>query len=452
MNYIDPSNLLNKTTAHVLEYLEGLNTMQVIPENSKIHALEQLDFDLPTNPTASEQVIDLLHEVGSPATVASSGGRYYGFVIGGTLPTALAAHCLSGAWDQCAGLQVLSPVGEKLEIVAGRWLKNLLGLPEESGTGFVTGATMGNFTGLATARHSILKNLGWNVEAQGLYGSPEIQVVVGQEVHVSILKALSLLGFGSERVVRLPVDDQGRIRIDTFDFESKPTIVCLQAGNVDSGSSDPFEKLIPMAKEKGAWVHVDGAFGLWAAASEQYKHLVKGVEQADSWSVDLHKWLNVPYDSGITICRYPELQRAAMSVNAAYLPPGTPGPYQFTPGLSRKARGVEAYAALYSLGTTGVNDLIDQSCRHARTFAKGLEDAGYTILNEVVLNQVLVNFGDHTNEIIQAIQEDRTCWCGGTNWQGQPAMRISVSSWRTTDSDVEQSLASMLKIAKRFIG
>jgi glutamate/tyrosine decarboxylase-like PLP-dependent enzyme len=444
------SSLLDKTIHQVKDYLENQDTMPVIPEKETIKSLDQLDFDLPKSSTSSEQVMDLLHEIGSPGTVTSSGGRYYGFVIGGTLPVALAAHCLSGAWDQCAGLHVLSPVGEKLEIVAGRWLKELLGLPEEAGTGFVTGATMGNFTGLATARHSILKELGWNVEAQGLYGAPEIQVVVGEEVHVSILKALSLLGFGSERVVRLPVDDQGRIKVENFSFENKPTIVCLQAGNVDSGSSDPFEKLIPLAKEKGAWVHIDGAFGLWAAASDSYKHLVKGVELADSWSVDLHKWLNVPYDSGITICRYPELQRAAMSVNAAYLPPGTPGPYQFTPGLSRKARGVEAYAALYGLGSSGVSELINRSCRHAKTFAEGLKGAGYQVLNQVVLNQVLVNFGEKTPEIIEGIQEDRTCWCGGTNWQGKEAMRISVSSWKTSDEDVERSLAAIIRIARQF--
>jgi len=434
----------------MLDYLSGLNERPVFPAQDKISALDQLDFNLPEHPTDAGQVISLLHKLGSPATVATNGGRYFGFVIGGTLPAALAANCLSGAWDQCAGLHVLSPVGEKLEQVAGRWLKELLRLPMESGVGFVTGATMGNFTGLATARHALLKQQGWNVESQGLYGAPEIQVVVGEEVHVSILKALSLLGFGSERVVRLPVDDQGRIRPDTFNFEEKPTIVCLQAGNVDTGAVDPMNQIIPRAKEKGAWVHVDGAFGLWAAASNQYNHLVKGVELADSWSVDLHKWLNVPYDSGVAICRFPELISAAMSVNADYLPVGTPGPYQYTPGLSRKARGVEAYAALHHLGKAGVASLIERSCSHATTIADYLHDCGYEILNDVVLNQVLVDFGNHTDQIIEAIQKEGTCWAGGTKWQGKSAMRISVSSWATTDEDVEKSLEAMIRVARKF--
>ena len=450
MNYSDQSSLLTSTADKISEYLSSLENRPVYPLIEDLQSLDQLDFELSDNGEEAGRVMDLLHRVGSPGTVATAGGRYFGFVIGGTLPVAHSAHCLSGAWDQCAGLHVLSPVGEKLELVAGRWLKELLSLPATSGVGFVTGATMGNFTGLATARHALLKQLGWNVEAQGLFNAPEIQVVVGEEVHVSILKALSLLGLGSERVKRLPVDNQGRIKVDTFDFDSRPTIVCLQAGNVDSGSFDPMDKLIPLAKEKGAWVHVDGAFGLWAAASSKYHHLVKGVDMADSWSVDLHKWLNVPYDSGIAICRYPDLLSAAMSVNAAYLPPGTPGPYQFTPGLSRKARGIEAYATLYNLGKKGVSDLVENSCKHAKTFADGLTKAGYQVLNQVDLNQVLVDFGENTEQIIAAIQEDRTCWAGGTTWQGKKAMRISVSSWATTDEDVERSLDAMIKVARMY--
>ena len=450
MNKTLLSSLLQVTTAHILDYLNRLKSRPVFPSQDQIKALDGLDFDLPMGTTDPTKVINLLHQLGSPGTVASAGGRYFGFVIGSTLPTALAAHCLAGAWDQCAGLHVLSPVGEKLELVSGRWLKELLRLPMGSGVGFVTGATMGNFTGLATARHALLKQAGWNVEAQGLFGAPEIKVIVGEQVHVSVLKSLSLLGLGSERVLRLPVDDQGRIKVDTFEFEDGPTIVCLQAGNVDTGSVDPLNQIIPIAKEKGAWVHIDGSFGLWAAASSKYKHLIEGAELADSWSVDLHKWLNVPYDSGVVICRYPELLKAAMSVNAAYLPAGTPGPYQFTPGLSRRARGVEAYAALYSLGKSGVAQLIEECCRHADTMSKMLQEAGYEILNDVVLNQVLVDFGERTDEIIQAIQEDGTCWASGTKWQGKSAMRISVSSWATTKEDVQVSLKAMIRVAKQF--
>ncbi len=434
----------------MVDYLEQLDTRPIVPTEDHISAMEGLDFDLQDQPIDPKQVVDLLARLGSPGTVGSAGGRYFGFVIGSTLPAALAAHCLAGAWDQCAGLQVLSPVGAKLEAIAGRWMKQMLGLPGQSGVGFVTGATMGNFTGLATARHALLKQAGWNVEAQGLFGAPEIKVVVGEQVHVSVLKSLSLLGLGSERVVRLPVDDQGRIKTDTFEFEDGPTIVCLQAGNVDTGSVDPLNQIIPLAKKKGAWVHIDGAFGLWAAASSKYKHLIEGVELADSWSVDLHKWLNVPYDNGVVICRNPELLVTAMSVNAAYLPDGTPGPYQLTPGLSRRARGVEAYAALYSLGKSGVAQLIEDCCRHAKTMANSLEQAGYKILNDVVLNQVMVDFGDNTDQIIQAIQEEGTCWASGTTWKGRSAMRISVSSWATTEEDVKVSLEAMIRIARQY--
>ena len=446
----DPySNLLTKTLQHVCEYLSKIHTRSVFPESDKLSAMSGLDFDLPHESTDPKQVLDLIHQLGSPATVATNGGRYFGFVIGGTLPAALSANFLSAAWDQCAGLQVLSPVSEQMEIVAGRWIKELLKLPQDSAVGFVTGATQGNLTGLATARHALLKQMGWNVEAQGLFGAPEIQVVVGQEVHVSILKALALLGFGSDRVVKVPVDRQGKIDPDRFDFDERPTIVCLQAGNVDTGAVDPLLELIPKAKEKGAWVHVDGAFGLWAAASPKYCHLVNGVELADSCAVDLHKWLNVPYDSGVIICQYPELMQAAMSVNAAYLPEGTPGPYQYTPGMSRKARGVEAYAALYSLGKSGVSALVERNCEHAQRMARTLEGAGYQVLNEVVLNQVLVDFGPQTDQIIRAIQQDGVCWAGGTNWQGKKAMRISVSSWATSDKDIDLSLESILRVAKK---
>ena len=447
----DPySSLLSGTFGYVREYLSEINTRLVFPQPDKLASMSGLDIDLPEQPTDPSKVMELLHRLGSPATVVTNGGRYFGFVIGGTLPAALSAGFLSAAWDQCAGLHVLSPVSEKLEVVTGRWIKDLLKLPQDAGVGFVTGATQGNVTGLATARHTLLEQMGWNVGAQGLFSAPEIQVVVGLEVHVSILKALALLGFGSDRVVKIPVDAQGRIDPGSFDFDERPTIVCLQAGNVDSGAVDPMMDLIPVAKEKGAWVHVDGAFGLWAAASPNYSHLVEGVEMADSWSVDLHKWLNVPYDSGVVICRYPEQMQAAMSVNAAYLPDGTPGPYQYTPGLSRKARGVEAYAALFSLGKSGVSSLIDRCCEHAKRMADSLEKSGYQVLNEVVLNQVLVDFGPKTDEIIQAIQQEGVCWAGGTNWQGKKAMRISVSSWATSDHDIDLSLESMLKVAKKI--
>src|SRR5450432_3171848 len=310
---------------------------------------------------------------------------------------------------------------------------------------------MANFTALAAARHTLLKNEGWNVEAKGLFHAPEISVVTGDEVHVSILKALNLIGFGRERIHRLPTDNQGRIIAEKMPEINGPTIICLQAGNVNSGSFDPIEEICHRVNGK-AWIHIDGAFGLWAAASGKTKHLVKGIELADSWATDAHKWLNVPYDSGLVFVKNEQSLFNAVAASAAYLPEmNKRDPFQYVPEMSREARGLPVWGALKSLGKSGLSNLIDRSCSHARHFAKGLNNAGYEILNDVVLNQVLVSFGDSetTLRIIKKIQEDGTCWCGGTNWQGKTAMRISVSSWATTEKDVKISLAAMLKIAKK---
>ncbi len=437
---------------YMSDYLAGLPDRRVFPCAKAIEDLANFSGNLPETGIPASKILEKLHKYGSPATVASAGGRYYGFVIGGTLPSALLANCLATAWDQCAGLWALSPVGEKLESIAGTWLKELLNLPMEAAVGFVTGATMANFTALAAARHALLKDLGWNVEAKGLYGAPEIKVVVGEEVHVSVLKALALLGFGSERVTRIPSDQQGRMKVEAFKkLDEGPSIVCLQAGNVNSGATDPLHKLIPLARDQGAWVHIDGAFGLWAAASPKFAGQIQGASLADSWAVDLHKWLNVPYDSGLVICKNPKHLVASMSVNAAYLPQmESQGPYQHTPGMSRRARGVEAYAALLSLGKSGVAELVETCCHWARRFAEDLQHAGYRILNEVTLNQVLVNFGPHTDKIIIALQEEGTIWVGGTTWKGVNAMRISVSNWATDEVDYNRSLEIILSTVKRL--
>jgi len=331
--------------------------------------------------------------------------------------------------------------------VARRWLLELLGLPAAADVGFVTGATMANFAALAAARHELLRRVGWDVEDDGLYGAPPITVVVGEEAHPSLLKALALLGLGRRRVVTVPVDGQGRMRADAVPPLSGPTIVCVQAGNVNTGAFDPLGAVIAHAHEGEAWVHVDGAFGLWAAASPVTAPLVQGVGEADSWATDAHKWLNVPYDSGLAFVREPGILPRAMSVTAAYLPTADERePSFYTPELSRRARGVEVWAALRSLGRSGVAELVERCCRHARRFAQGLAEAGYEILNEVVLNQVLVSFGDEetTRRVVAAIQRDGTCWCGPTVWQGRTAMRISISSWTTTDADVERCLSAMI--------
>ena len=312
---------------------------------------------------------------------------------------------------------------------------------------------MANFTCLAAARHSVLKQAGWDVEADGMCGAPPVTVVVGEEAHPTLFKSLGLAGFGRNRVVRVPVDKQGRMRADVFPNLSGPTIVCLQAGNVNSGAFDPAPQIIPKAKAANAWVHVDGAFGLWAAATPCKAHLMAGYADADSWATDAHKYLNTPYDSGLAFVRSPDVLQAAMAVSAAYLPSSpTRDPANFTPELSRRARGIEVWAALHTLGRSGLADLVERTCRYAARFAEGLRAAGYTILNEVVLNQVLVTFGDdeRTRRVVAGIQRDGTCWCGGTTWQGHTAMRISVSSWATTDADVERSLQAMIRVAREL--
>ena len=436
-------------------YLEGLESRRVGPAGKDLALLAGLDEPLPAGPTDPADVLRVLDEIGSPATAASAGGRYFGFVIGGSLPAALAANWLAGAWDQDAGLAIASPVSAALESVCQRWLVDVLALPPGTAAGFVTGATMANFTGLAAARHAVLARAGWDVESRGLFGAPPITVVVGEEVHVSLLKALSLLGLGRERVLRVPVDTAGRMRPDCLPPLAGPAVVCIQAGNVNTGAFDPAAEICRAAHAAGAWVHVDGAFGIWAAAAPQRAHLAVGVADADSWATDAHKWLNVPYDSGIVFVRQEEDLRAAMALaSAAYLARNDMRePDDYVPELSRRARGVEVWAALRSLGRSGLADLVERCCCHATSFAEALAAEGFEILNDVVLNQVLVRFGDDatTRRVIAAVQAEGTCWCGGSFWQGKAAMRISVSSWRTTDEDRERSLSAIIRIARQVM-
>jgi len=444
--------LLQQTAERAISYLDNLGDRSVAPSADAIAKLAALDQPLNEQPTAPEEVIDSLDEICSPATMAMAGPRFFGFVIGGALPVTLAANWLAGAWDQNTGLFSPTPGTSQLEQVALNWLLDLFDLPRESGGGFVTGATMANFSALAAARHALLRREGWNVEADGLFGAPVITVVVGEEAHPTLFKSLGLLGLGRNRVVKVPVDSQGRMRADALPSFSGPTIVCVQAGNVNTGAFDPFTEICARAHASGAWIHVDGAFGLWATAAPSTAALANGLADADSWATDFHKWLNVPYDSGIAIVRDREALRAAMAITAEYLPTSEfRNPSDLTPELSRRARGLEVWAALRSLGRAGVAELIGRNCRQARRFAEGLEAAGFKVLNEVVLNQVLVAFGDAetTNRVIRGIQEDGTCWCGGTVWQGQTAMRISVSSWATTDDDVERSLEAIVRVARR---
>jgi len=455
-------NLDNKKRSQLLEeaarlsndYLDSLSSRKVSPSQVEIDELKKLSSIFQEEPVDAEQVINLLADVGSTTTIANAGGRYFGFVIGGSHPVAVAANWLASAWDQNGGLGVTSPINSKIEEIASEWLKEILPVAKSSAVGFVTGVTVANLCGLAAARHSLLIKKGWNVEAKGLFGSPVIKVVIGEQAHGSLLKALSILGFGRERVFKVPVDREGRMLCDKLPGDlDEMTIVCLQSGNVNTGSFDPANEIIPFVKNKSAWVHVDGAFGLWAGASPTKSYLTKGVELADSWATDAHKWLNVPYDSGIVFVKNLEDLRSAMSMEGAYLDQsGSRIPYHFTPELSRKARAIEIWATLSSLGKRGISDLIDRTCSHAMKFAEGLTKAGYKVLNEVVINQVLVSFGSSeiTDRIISEIQKEGTAWAGGTKWNGESAMRISVSSWATTEEDVEKSLAAMIRIAQKY--
>lgn len=446
--------LLEEAAARSIRYLEGLEERKVAPEAEAVEALSRLDESLPEAGNDPLETLRLLDEAGSPASMGMAGRRFFGFVIGGSLPVTLAANWLAGAWDQNSAFYSITPAAAVLEMTSLKWMIELLGLPPGTGGAFVTGATVANFCALAAARHAVLARAGWDVEGEGLFGAPPITVVVGNEVHASAVKALGMLGLGRRRMIRVPVDGQGRMRTDALPQVQGPAIVLAQAGNVNTGAFDPFEEIIAWAHSAEAWVHVDGAFGLWARAVPSLSRLTVGLELADSWATDAHKYLNVPYDCGLAFVRDPEVLRAAMAISAEYLPPATSqrNPSDYTPELSRRARGVEVWAALRSLGRQGLIDLVEQTCRHARRFAERLSAAGYEVLNEVVLNQVLVSFGspESTNRVIAEIQKDGTSWCGGTVWQGRSAMRISLSSWATRDEDVERSLQAMIRIAKQY--
>jgi glutamate/tyrosine decarboxylase-like PLP-dependent enzyme len=446
------THLLTSAAVRAIRYLEGVQDRHVAPSGEAVARLCRFDEPLPEAPCDPREVLEMLDEVGGPATMGMAGPRFFGFVIGGALPAALAASWLATAWDQNTALYQVTPATATLEQVSLRWLLELLRLPAGCAGAFVTGGTVANFTALAAARGAVLKRVGWNVERDGLFGAPPITVIIGAEAHPTLLKSLGLLGLGRDRVVRVPVDGQGRMLAAELPAIDGPTIVCVQAGNVNTGAVDPIGAICHAVRGAGAWVHVDGAFGLWASAAPSRAHLTAGVEQADSWATDAHKWLNVPYDSGIAFVRDAEALRAAMAITAEYLPTETQSrnPSDYTPELSRRARGVEVWAALRQLGRTGVADLVERCCRHAARFAEGLRAAGFEVLNEVVLNQVLVSFGDPatTQRVIDAVQDDGTCWCGGTKWQGRTAMRISVSSWATTRADVDRSLAAMLRLAR----
>ena len=448
-------------------YIASRGDRPVWPTTTLDQLRAALGGPLPADPIDPATVIDALARAAEPGLVETTGPRYFGFVTGGALPATVAAEWLTAAWDQNVGLFVMSPAGAVVEEVAGTWLRDLLGLPASCSVGFVTGCHMANFTGLAAARHEMLRRAGWDVEADGLQGAPPFRVIVGEEVHVSVTAALRYLGIGSRQVVRVDVDAQGRMLPDALGVAlaagSGPAIVCVQAGNVNTGAFDPFETIVDLAHGHEAWVHVDGAFGLWAAASPALRHHVAGVGRADSWATDAHKWLNVPYDSGLVFVAHPAAHRAAMSFSASYLMRSGDEPreaYDWTPESSRRARGFAVYAALRSLGRSGVADLMERCCRLASRFAGQLiAEPSIRILNDVVLNQVLVRVeapGDDaadadaaTRDVLKRVQDERVCWLGGTRWHGLDAMRISVSNWSTSEEDIDRSADSIIRVVRQ---
>lgn len=450
--------LLDFTCRLSLEYLHSLPERRVGAASSSEELRHLLGIPLPDRGESPAAVIRTLADAAKTGTVASSGPRYFGFVIGGNLPAAHAADWLVSTWDQNPAVFVMSPLVAVIEEITAQWLREIAGLPAGTSVGFVTGCQMASFTALAAARHRVLQNAGWNVEADGLFGAPPVDVIIGDEAHYTIVLALRLLGLGGARLRRVATDGHGRLRIDELEMAlraaSGPCIVCAQAGNVNTGAFDPLEAIVDATKERGAWLHVDGAFGLWASASRALAPLVRGIERADSIATDGHKWLNVPYDCGIVFCADAVAHRSAMSLQAAYIigSSNERDPHEFVPEESRRARAVPVYAALRSLGRSGLAELVDRCCRHARRFAEGLQAAGFEVLNEVVLNQVLVSFGEAelTRRVIAAIQQEGTCWCGGTQWQGRAAMRIAVSNFKTTEEDVERSLEAMVRVAAQY--
>lgn len=453
---IDES-LLNRAHEHALEYLRALPERHVGARVTREELLSALQVPLAQKGESPATVIELLAAAGVRGTQASAGPRYFGFVIGGTLPVALAADWLTSTWDQNTGIYVTSPVTSVVEEVAREWLLELFDLPRDAGVGFVTGCQMAHFTCLAAARHGVLRRVGWDVEAEGLSGAPHVNIIAGAEAHITVDVALRHLGFGTRSMLHVESDEQGRMRPDRLramlEHLAGPTIICAQAGNVNTGAIDPLREIAVLAKEFGAWLHVDGAFGLWARTSPQQRALVDGIDLADSWATDAHKWLNVPYDSGVAIVRHREDHRASMTSSAAYLMQ-TDGAERdavdWVPEFSRRGRGIPVYAALRALGRDGVADLVRRNCAQARRMAELLRyDGRVTILNDVVLNQVLVRFGDDdvmTRRVIAGVQEEGTCWLGGTSWHGMAAMRISFSNWSTSDEDVERSAEAILRV------
>lgn len=443
--------IFEQAKSYAFQYMDEIAERPVFPSEEAIAQLSAFDQDLPESPQCGSGILQQLHLYGAPATVAQTGGRYFGFVNGNVIPTSLAARWMADTWDQNAGLYVISPLAAKLEEVCQRWLVELLGLPSATVAGLVGGTSIATLCGLAAARYSILQKLDWDVNLKGLCGAPALRVIASEQAHGTVFKALALLGIGREQIELVPADEQGRIDAAQLPKLDSRTLLILQAGNVNTGAFDNFRKLCTDARQAGAWVHIDGAFGLWAAASSSKKHLTDGIELADSWSVDGHKTLNTPYDCGMILCRHPQALVTAMQASGSYIQFSEQRDGMlFGPDMSRRARSIELWAALKSLGKTGVEQLIDGLCDRAAQFAEQLQQNGFNILNEVVFNQVLLacDSATETESTLEQVQRSGVLWCGGSTWNGEPAIRISVCSWATTSADVSACVEGFIKAKK----
>ncbi|MFK7908409.1 MAG: aspartate aminotransferase family protein [Chitinophagales bacterium] len=435
--------IFNQARSYAFEYIDGIEEMDVFPSSKTLQDLDNFDELLPENPTSAQALLEQLHTFGSPNTTAQTGGRYFGFVNGGAVPASLGVKWLADVWDQNGGLYFTSPINSKLEKVCENWLKDVFNLPKETVAGFVSGTSMANLCGLAAARFQILKNLGWDVNEQGLNGAPKIRIVAHDQVHSSIKKTLSMLGFGYQNVEWIPSDNQGRMILEKLPKLDDSCMVLLQAGNANTGSFDHFDVICDIANTANAWVHIDGAFGLWAAACKSLKHLTKGMEKASSWAVDGHKTLNTPYDSGIIMCRYPEAMLSALQATGEYIVYSEQRePMLYTPEMSKRSRAIELWATMKYLGKSGIDEMITGFYFRAKQLEEGLKLIGIEVVNEVVFNQVLVagENDEQTRQILQYLQESGECWLGGSTWAGRAMIRVSICSWMTDEEDIQRMI------------
>ena len=443
-------DIFEQAKSYAYEYLDGIENMNVFPSKSDLRGLENFDESFPEKSISAKEIIKQLHTFGSPTTIAQIGGRYFGFVNGGAVPVSLGVKWLSDIWDQCGGLYLTSPINAKLETVCENWLKEIFNLPKETVAGFVSGTSMANLCGMAAARYQLLKNLDWDINEKGLNGAPEIRIIAHEQVHASVKKTLSMLGYGKNSIEWIPSDNQGRLIVDKLPKLDNRCLILLQAGNANTGSFDNFDHICDLANEVGAWVHIDGAFGLWAAASKSLSHLTKGIEKASSWAVDGHKTLNTPYDSGVILCKYPDALISSLQATGEYIIYSEHrDPLLYTPELSKRSRAIELWATMKYLGKNGIDEMVTIFHKRAKQLEKGLKEVGFEIINDIVFNQVLVSCDNDnkTKGIIKYIQDSGECWLGGSVWQGKAVIRVSICSWMTSENDIERTI-SLFKEAK----